>query len=647
MTAITSAAAEQNLLDSVDRQITDALKSGLNPAEGEIFTVALDQLGELETFLVAADASNGAWIGLTRAAGEELVTIATERERATTDEINNSRLLLTVTGLLALAATVFVALLFSRSVRRLAKAAQALRDGETEPIQPTGPREVYLAGTALSEANSNFHLVRRQAAVLAEGDLSHPDLERTVPGQLGATLKRVIDTLSHSIHERERAQEHVAWQASHDGLTGLLNRSAAIEHIEARLAAGDGGDFAVLEIDLDGFKDINDSHGHPAGDEVLVEIAKRLDQHSREADRVCRLGGDEFVMILGGPNATTVARSIATRTLSAVGEMVELASGALVRVSGCIGIAISTPDSSVTELLKNADLAVYKAKAIGRHEIVTCTPELLAESHRTAQLTADILDAIATDELRLEYQPIVDVTGRIWGVEALIRWDHPTHGLIMPENFIPIAERSSLIIAIDRWVVRSAVKQLAAWSSMGDELSRLVVAVNVSTRHLNAMTAVEDILGPLQEFRVDPSRLSVEITETALVQDTEEARLALEALRSGGIRIAVDDFGTGHSSITQLRALPIDIIKIDRSFTAHVTNSSSFDAALIQLIIDTAHLLGAEIVTEGVESIEQAEAAIRMGADSLQGWFFSASVRAEEVPVVLAQHSEVNRLSDR
>ena len=646
LTGIREAAAEKNLLRSVDNQIERALAEGLDAQPGEVWTVAINDLAELETFLVAAESSNTSWVDLTRAAGNELIAVAAERGDLASETISRARLLLIMTGIVTLVATVAVALVFSHSVRRLAKAAQSLRDGETERFHPTGPREVYLAGEALSEASSNIRLIRRQATVLAEGELTHPDLEQTVPGQLGATLKRVVDTLLTSIHAREAAQADVLWQASHDGLTGLPNRSSAMETIEARLASEQSQPIAVLEVDLDGFKDVNDGHGHSAGDEVLVEVAKRLAQHCRSADVVCRLGGDEFVMILDGPITQRVAGEVAQRMLTSIGGPMKLSTGALVSISACIGIAISDADSTVSALVKHADLAAYEAKNTGRNRFAYCTEELLDENHRTAQLNSEILDAIEGGELRLEYQPIVDVSGQLNSVEALIRWDHPVHGLITPEYFIPIAERSDLIIEIDRWVVEAAAQQLANWSTLENGMADLAITVNISTRHLNAASAVEDILGPLRELEIDPALLSVEITETALVQDTDEARMTLEALRANGIRIAIDDFGTGHSSITQLRVLPIDFIKIDRSFTEHVTNPGSFDAALVQLIIDTAHLLGAQIITEGVESIEQADAAIRMGTDALQGWLFSPSVRPEQIPELLdRQRLEPSRLN--
>ncbi len=243
--------------------------------------------------------------------------------------------------------------------------------------------------------------------------------------------------------------------------------------------------------------------------------------------------------------------------------------------------------------------------------------------------------AIRGNQLRLEYQPIVDTMGGVISMETLIRWDHPERGLLMPDAFIPIAERSELIVDVDRWVLGEVATQLATWAGRGGPLGGMPVAVNLSTKHLNTESLVHDVLGPLRDAGVDPARLGIEVTETALLEGADEAKRNLERLRAEGIKIAVDDFGTGYSAITQLRVLPVDIIKIDRSFTAEVINETSYDRALMQLIVDIAHLLGAEVITEGVESAEQARAVIEMGSDALQGWYFSASVRPEEVDDLL------------
>ena len=627
---IRSSDAERVLLNEVDRQIDTALRSGLNPAAGDLFTVAIEDLESLKGFLAAAEESTDAWVELTRVAGQELAGTAAGLARESSEKIDRTRVLLAVIGTVTVLATLFAAAVLSRSVRRLARSAQALRDGVRETYSPSGPREVELAGAAISEASTNFELLRRQAQALAAGELAHPDLERVAPGRLGATFKELVDTLTASIHDRQRAQEDAAWQARHDGLTGLPNRSAAVRDLQELLDGG-AADVAVMVVDLDGFKDINDGHGHPAGDEVLARVADRLESCRARDHETYRLGGDEFVVVVPGVGSAVEARRVAHLLLDSIAAPIVLSTGTRVTVNCSIGVAMRRPEATVSDLLKSADVAVYEAKRAGRNRVIVCTPALLEESHRTTQISTELVTAIREGQLRLEYQPIVDAGGAVTALETLIRWDHPDRGLVGPATFIPVAERSDLIVDIDRWVLGQVAAQLAQWAGHGGLLGGMPVAVNLSTRHLNAESLFDDVMGPLREANVDPSRLSIEVTETALLEGADDARRNLHRLRAEGISIAVDDFGTGYSAITQLRIFPVDVIKIDRSFTAQVTDTTSSDRTLMQLIVEVAHVLGAEVITEGVESAEQAEVLVEMGSDALQGWYFSPSVRPEEL----------------
>jgi diguanylate cyclase (GGDEF)-like protein len=633
--AIRSSPTERRMLALVDDQIDSALEDGLDPATGELFTVAIDDLAELEEFLGATETSTAAWIDLTRAAGAHLAATAQDLADDASARIDRTRSVLFAIGAFTLFATVVVAAVLSRAIRRLARAAQALRDGESTSFSPSGPKEVEIAGEAIHEASSNFELLRRQASALASGHLSHPDLALTAPGQLGETFRRVVDTLSGSIHAQQLAQEDAAWRARHDGLTGLPNRSAAIHDLREMLEGPAASELAVMIVDLDGFKDVNDGHGHPAGDEVLVHIAQRLRSCRLRGHEAYRLGGDEFVILAPDTGRQSEARRIAHQVLEDLSAPVVLGNGTRVSVSCSVGVAMAEVGSTDSGLLKSADVAVYEAKTSGRKRVVLCTPALLEASNRATQTSAELVRAIRENQLRLEYQPIVDTEGGVIALETLIRWDHPHRGLVAPDNFIPIAERSDLIIDIDRWVLGEVANQLAAWSAAGGLLGGMPVAVNLSTRHLNAASLFDDVIGPLRECNVDPARLSVEITETALLAEAEDARRNLDRLRAEGVSIAVDDFGTGYSAITQLRIFPVDVIKIDRSFTSQVTDESSYDRTLMQMIIDVAHLLGAQIVTEGVESAEQASALVAMGSDALQGWYFSPSVRPEDLTDLL------------
>ncbi len=621
---------------SIDEHIATALSNGLDPAEGDLYASAIANLDVLKGFLDASAETNADWIAFTAAAGDELLTATRVLEAESTAEIRTTRNSLIVITAVAVIATLIGATMVSRSVSRLARSAKGLRDGSVAPARPSGPREVFLAGSAISEAAANFELLQRQAAALSAGELSHPDLAQVVPGEMGQSLKGVVDTLSDSIQERERAEARATWQATHDGLTGLPNRSAALELLNGRLSADSAAGVAVLFVDLDDFKDVNDSFGHPAGDEMLIAIARRLADECRSGDTICRVGGDEFVVVLGGTHEPDSALETATRVLDAVSSTVILASGAHVSVGASIGLAISGASSSVDELLKNADIATYEAKATGRGRAVLCSDELIEASRAAGQLESEVRRAIASNEFLLEYQPIVDTDGRPVSVEALIRWEHPTDGMVTPDRFIDHAERSDLIIAIDRWVIGEAARQLAEWADQLD----LTIAINISGRHLNARTFVSDVLSPLRAAGVDPARLAIEITETALLDNPEQARRKLMALRAEGIRVAIDDFGTGYTAVTQLRYLPIDIIKVDRSFMGTITDQDSQDPALVRLIVNTAHLLGAQITAEGIETDEQAEVLVGMGADYMQGWLFSRSVRAEQLPATLNELAE-------
>ncbi len=634
---VTHSEAQRKLLADVDVQIDRALRSGLDPDEGELFSAATANLDELHEFLISAEEANAQWIALIEIAGEQLVASADDLAADAASDAARTRALLLLTGLVTLAATVVVAVLLSRSVRRLAQSAQALRDGGMPASKPAGPREVKLAGQALGEAASNFELVRSQAGALAEGNLDHPDLEQTAPGQLGSTLKQVVDTLAVSIHAQRRAQETADWQAWHDGLTGLPNRSAAVRQLTSLLVEQRVFDLALMIVDLDGFKDINDGHGHPAGDEVLVSIAERLRSGSHAEQQVFRLGGDEFVVVATGVTTTAQVRQVARNILRRLARPIVLDNGTPVTVRASVGVALAEPDLTGSEMLKRADIAVYEAKSSGRNRVVVCTTELLDANERVIRTASELADAIEQNHLRLEYQPVVDGNGLIIGLEALVRWEHEVHGTIAPASFIGVAERSDLVVELDRWVLRAVAAQLETWSSPDEPLGDIPVAVNLSTRHLNAPTLVDDVVGPLTEASVDPARLTIEVTETALLEGADQARRNLTRLRAEGVKIAIDDFGTGYSAITQLRMFPVDCIKIDRTFTAHVTDTSSYDRALMRMIIDLGHVIGATIITEGIESEEQAREVMAMGSDAMQGWYFSPSVRPEHVGALLGQ----------
>lgn len=322
-------------------------------------------------------------------------------------------------------------------------------------------------------------------------------------------------------------------------------------------------------------------------------------------------------MIAEGVDGSAEATLIAQRLLRDLARPIEL-EGATLHVLGSIGIAV-TDGSDVLDaesLLRDADLAVYQAKSEGPGRLRLSDDDLRMAKVQRADTEQAIRTALSDDEMALFYQPIVDHTGEAVGFEALIRWHRPDVGMVNPDEFIPLAERSDLILMVDRWVIDAAAKQVSAWDDAGQFVG-LPVSVNISGRHLVSRSFVEDVLTPLQKHSIRPERLIVEITESALLEDLESAASKLEVLRSHGVRVAIDDFGTGFTSLAHLRSLPIDILKIDRSFT----NDRSAET-LVQLIIDTGHFLGATITAEGIETVQQATTLIKMGADELQGYLY-------------------------
>jgi diguanylate cyclase (GGDEF)-like protein len=379
----------------------------------------------------------------------------------------------------------------------------------------------------------------------------------------------------------------------------------------------------VLFIDLDMFKDVNDQHGHHAGDTVLTTVAQRLVNSVREGDHVGRLGGDEFVVVAEPVDGVGETVELAQRILETLAEPIDLPH-LRVTIGASIGIALADgADLTADELLRDADLAVYRAKAVGRGGIVICDEDLRNELAEAADLSLAIRSAIENDELVMYYQPIVDTrTNQLYALEALVRWQRPGHDvLIPPDRFVAFAERSNLIIDLDRWVIDSVARQVASWN--GDpSRADVLVAINVSRRHLADDHFVDHVLKPLAVHGVDPRRMIIEVTESALLDDLANAAAKLQRLRDEGLLISIDDFGTGYTSLAHLRSLPVDILKIDRSFTVNAA-TDAHEASIVKLIIDTGHLLGATITAEGIETLLEADVLTGLGSDNLQGFYFA------------------------
>ncbi len=614
-----------------DSAIEDLIEQGGASSERSVDSSLALALGDIEGLAAELDASNetnALYLDLVEAAAADAVAASEDLGALATARENRAVLGITVLAVASLFVVFAARQAIRHPVRRLRIVAEQLSAGKggVRFGRGGGSVEIRAAGAALDEAADHIELAERQANALAEGDLDHPVLTSPTSGRLGASLQRAVSALAASIQEREDLRRRVTYEATHDGLTGLANRTESIRllgHALGRVRRSDHG-LAVLYVDLDGFKAVNDTYGHRAGDLLLCTVARRMAACIRDGDHLGRLGGDEFVVIAEPVRAVDDAVDLAGRLLASLGNPIEI-DDAVVRVGASIGISYTIDGNldgegrSESELLRDADLAVYAAKARGRGRIELCDDRLRASSFERAELERRLKAALDDDQFVLHYQPIVDPHGRLQSLEALIRWDQPGVGLVDPDQFLPVAESSDLMVRIDRWVLANAAAQMSRWDAEGSAMAGVTVNVNVSGRSLDAGSFVADVLTPLEQSGIDPSRIVIEITERALLKDLEGAVHKLELLRSRGVRTAIDDFGTGYTSLAHLRTLPVDVLKIDRSFVADETARP-----LVKLIIDTGHLLGATITAEGVETTGQATAMHELGSDDLQGFLFGS-----------------------
>ncbi len=436
-------------------------------------------------------------------------------------------------------------------------------------------------------------------------------------------------------------QGQLSHQSLHDPLTGLPNRVLVIDRAERMLlrARRLGAPVAALYIDIDGFKRVNDSLGHRAGDEVLRVVAARLRSVVRDSDTVGRLGGDEFVLLLDGPAAATTPESVAQRVCEILRAPLEVepGSGRALTVSASVGIA-RRGAGTADDLLREADLALYAAKRAGRNRWLSFESGMESQASARLALELDLRQALARDELFLLCQPLVDLrTEALSGVEALIRWQHPQLGLVAPGAFIDVAEETGLIAEIGRWVLQTACRHGARWQDSGRPLA---IAVNVSAVQLRDGRLVDDVAHVLATTGLDPRLLTLEITETTLMHDAQAAARWLHALKALGVRIAIDDFGTGYSSLAYLGQFPVDALKIDRSFVSGITESNEA-RVLIHALIQLSKALGLETVGEGIEERGQLDFLRDEGCESGQGFMFSRPVTPEAIGELLSGGVEV------
>ncbi len=441
------------------------------------------------------------------------------------------------------------------------------------------------------------------------------------------------------IDDRKRAEYQIEFHAYHDVLTQLPNRRLFTDRLMQNLtrARRFGRSVAVMFVDLDHFKGINDTMGHASGDELLLAMADRLRSCVREYDTVARVGGDEFTIALSELRQPEDALTVAQKIIDTV-QAPLLIGGVSVEISASIGIALFPIDGNDPEtLLRNADSAMYRAKDAGRATYQLCTEDMKRRAGERMSRESRLKRAIAENELVLHYQPQIDLaTGAIIGVETLVRWNDPERGLIQPSEFIPLAEESRLIIPLGEWVLRSACAQMAAWRLRGLALPH--VAVNLSARQFRQKDLANRVRDILNESGLDPSALELEITETAAMKNAEASVEVMRALRSIGVHIAIDDFGTGYSSLHYLKQFPISCVKVDGVFVRDL-NTSEGDADIVSAVIAIARSLKLRVIAEGVETIEQLNYLRRHQCDAAQGYYFSHPVPAETMAALLAQPS--------
>jgi diguanylate cyclase (GGDEF)-like protein/PAS domain S-box-containing protein len=446
---------------------------------------------------------------------------------------------------------------------------------------------------------------------------------------------RIVGTfgMSRDVTAQVLAEQALAHQALHDGLTGLANRLALMDRLSQAVLALDRshGRVGLFFVDLDNFKAINDAYGHDAGDRVLVEVGRRLSRISRRGDTVGRFGGDEFVLLRANLRDDDDARLIASRALRAIGERY-VHEGNNLTVTGSIGVVVTAdPLADPGMLLRQADTALYTAKDAGRDCFRLFDADLHARAVANHDFDAALRNAIEDNELFLLYQPLFSLGDQsLRGAEALVRWRHRERGVILPADFIPLAEERRLIGQIDSFVLDEACRQLAAWMSEGRFPQDFTVSVNLSGQQLADPTLVERVASSIQRHGIVPSQLCLEVTETALVGELGTAATTLAALSDLGVRLALDDFGTGYSTLAHVQRLNVDVLKIDRSFVEQITGNSR-DREIIGAITAMAHALGMSVVGEGIETDRQLGELTELGCDEGQGFLLARPVPPDKV----------------
>ncbi len=451
----------------------------------------------------------------------------------------------------------------------------------------------------------------------------------------GATKAAELTDEAAALVDPEQAEASIAFMARHDSLTKLPNRVLFRERMEEALARVNRGvQFAVIWLDLDNFKQINDSMGHPVGDGLLVAIAERLQRCVRMGDTVARVGGDEFAIIQVANQQPHDSEALVDRIFAAFRESFDV-EGHQLTAGASIGVAVAPGDGvSYETLMRDADIALYLAKTEGRGMVRFFEPEMDARIHTRRMLERDLQGAVPRNEFELYYQPLVSLaTDRIVGFEALLRWQHPVRGLVSPLDFVPVTEETGMITAIGAWALQKACLEAETWPAS------VSVAVNLSPVQFRSGSFALKVLAALAASGLPASRLELEITEAVLIRDDEAALAILHQLRAIGVRIALDDFGTGYSSLSYLHKFPFNKIKIDRSFINDITDAGG-TSSIVKAVVDIAAARDMITTAEGVETVQQQEMLRALGCSEMQGWLFSPAKPAAEIRQLLFSHGE-------
>jgi diguanylate cyclase (GGDEF)-like protein len=520
------------------------------------------------------------------------------------------------------------------------------------PFDPASPRRVPIlalagfVGPAILLAN-NVTGLHGDTAVIA---VTSPVITALVvlrmswllQGIRAQSLKAERDALhlAEALEARERLESDLRHQAFHDPLTGLANRALLYERVQEALpeAAASRDLVSLCFCDLDGFKTVNDSLGHKAGDELLTVVSHRLNSLVRPGDTVARLGGDEFAVLLEGVDSPATATRIADRIVAAMREPIQIGDHQIT-LSVSVGLSFADPSKSTEQLLSEADVAMYEAKAKGRSRWESFEVSMRSRSLERLELANGFRGALERGEFALVYQPQFSLPDAgLEGFEALLRWRHPTRGVVPPNRFVPLAEETGFIIPLGRWVLERACEQAASWAADMDPAGSLTMAVNLSGRQMQDPGLCDDVRTALSLTGLAAERLVLEVTETSLLDDSEDTSAVLAGLKDIGVRLGLDDFGTGYSSLSYLRRLPLDVLKIDKSFVDPLVADGAQEEALVSTIVDFAHVLGLRTVAEGVETEGQLAKLNRLGCASVQGFHLSRPLTAGDAAELISRH---------